>query len=102
MGESETWKGVTTNDLSKNQLSILRHMLGMDSDTPGYRNWFIAGQDHWDHSDLVQLELMGLVSLRLRNSDNIGRADLWRATPKGRELVGAPAVHEKRGGGDDG
>lgn len=89
-------------ELTKNQRAVLRHTLGMDSDTPGHRNYFVAGKGHHDYDDLIQLEQMGLMAVRIEQYPAGTRSSLWRATPKGRELVGAPALHEKMGGGDDG
>lgn len=71
----------------------LRHMLGMDSDTPGYRNNY-----HCPGDDPVMLEMLerGLVSWRPVSWNGCG--GIWRATTEGRKAVGAPTLHEKNGG----
>lgn len=85
--------------MTEQQLALfkerLNHMLGMHSETPGYRNYYCCAQD-----DLTMnaMKVHGLVTLRVRSSDFFGGNAIWRATSAGRQLVGAPKLH---GGGDD-
>ena len=73
----------------------LRHMLGMDSDSPGYRNYYCCPGD-----DPVMLDMLekGLVTWRKTSGDGaFPHGGVWRATPEGRELVEAPPLHPAGG-----
>lgn len=68
-------------------MNNLRHMLGVGSHIPkkqwGYRNYFNAGEGHFDMPSLKRLEAAGLV-FRGR------RPEYWHATEAGYAAIGLP------------
>ncbi|MBF84209.1 MAG: hypothetical protein CL489_06980 [Acidobacteria bacterium] len=74
-------------DLTPQQRELLRHMLGMGSSSPGYRNHFVASDTHKDAPTLLELERMGLIEVVPNRAGWIGRTRLYRATSAGRAAV---------------
>lgn len=49
------------SEVSRHQLKLLEHTLGLGRGGPSCRNHFVATPDHTDLADLVALEGMGLL-----------------------------------------
>jgi hypothetical protein len=80
-------------DAKKEHIDTLNHMLGMNTDHPGHRNYYSGPEDL---PVMLEMQELGLVTLRRKSNPTFGGDALWRATPEGRELVGAPALHEEK------
>jgi hypothetical protein len=80
-------------DANKEHIDRLNHMLGMNTERPGWRNIFVCPEDE---PLMLEMQESGLVALRVKSSSFFGGSAIWRATPEGRELVGAPALHEEK------
>ena len=79
-------------DVPADQLSILRHTLGVGEDgcAPSYRNHFVTGEGGRDHALCMALVAAGLMT---RHSGNAltGGSDVFGATDAGRlAAVGTP------------
>jgi len=79
-------------DVPPDQLSILRHALGIGADgcAPSYRNHFVTGEGGRDHALCMALVAAGLMT---RHSGNAlsGGSDVFGATNAGRAAaVGTP------------
>lgn len=56
--------------VSKNQIDILRHCLGLNMRDKPYRNYFVADEGHEDWGDLVALEQLGLMERQPPNPNS--------------------------------
>lgn len=79
-------------DLPADQLSILRHALGVGEDgcARSYRNHFVTGEGGSDHALCMALVATGLMTRQSGNALS-GGSDVFRATDAGRvAAVGTP------------
>lgn len=75
-------------------LDHLRHMLGADSKSPGYRNHFCAEIGYTDHKSMMEMVTAGLVTTGQIIND--GRDQYFHATLAGCKAIGLSNKATKR------
>ncbi len=87
---TDTAKGaVTTGDqrLSGRQIALARHALGLpNKNNKSYRNYFVAGANHNDFGDWVEMCVQGFARRRI-NSRMCGGDDMFWLTPEGAKIA---------------
>ncbi len=74
-----------TTTTTQRQTEILRHTLGADSRSPGYRNHYAAEPNGDNYADILALVEMGLMK---RGRDIPGGLIYFHVTEAGQELIG--------------
>lgn len=85
-------------DLTKRQLHVLRHSLGVGDDGKGvaYRNHFVTGEGSKDHPDCMALVALGLMTRR-DGSPMTGGDDLFTVTDAGKAVAVSALEQEPQG-----
>lgn len=84
-----------TPRLTSLQIENLRHMLGMNTKTPGYRNFFLAGIGSDDEKSFMALVELGYCKRGPEINEN---EDVYfYATPEGMDAIGLYPAAKKTG-----
>lgn len=74
--------------LTSQQITIMRHALGADSETPGFRNYFSASPGNPNWQDLLILEDRGLVWSRKPHPVGPDKGAIFKVTDRGQAEIG--------------
>lgn len=77
-------------DENFSRVELLRHALGADSPTPGYRNYFAAEVGSADDDAWTTMVVEGLAFVARESDDFAPLLNIYAATTAGRRLAGLP------------
>lgn len=76
-------------EITKNQLHILRHSLGLTRGTEMFRNHFVTGEGSSDYPDCCALVDAGLMTRR-KGNELSGGDDWFIVTDAGKQIAQTP------------